>query len=576
MIVNTPDGPVNFPETMSPADIEAALQKLFPPDSPRSQLSALTQNPAAGAMEQRNLKAQADYEALPGYVKPLQAASDLLTVGARLPASMLTGAATLVSGEPDKSITPEMVIARLRTGQTEGPEFEAEVAKQKQQYEDAAYRSGWAGTAAQVAATAGLPVAKIFGAGKPLLNVAATGSVVGGTAAAGSEEDPLLGAAAGAGGGVLGYGLGKGLSFGVEKLLGAVGKVLPFGALKVPPTPKAKTVPEFKAAASAAYKEADSHGVVFNKNGLIHLRDRIQQELADKGYAPENQPGLTATLRTLDNYINTGNATFKGLQTLREMTSGGYQFQNKKNNMLISKVIDEIDDLVGTMSPSHVAANTPNPKAAAEAARRARALYHQGAKLESVETLIERGTLQGDTNISKNVRQSVRKQLAKIVDPSRPTGRGFTALEKEGVRKAVKTTTAQDIAHGLSGLMPRDKLSTAVSALPIVASVVTGNPMHALLAIPTIAARMGVGAIAEKAANRMAKKSVDELVHLISTGQTTKQSAQSVLQKLTSAKRAAVMEGLARVGAAAGTATQPFNQSETRDAFSQGYSALNP
>ena len=33
------------------------------------------------ATEVRNLKAQAAYEALPGYVKPFQAASDLLTVG---------------------------------------------------------------------------------------------------------------------------------------------------------------------------------------------------------------------------------------------------------------------------------------------------------------------------------------------------------------------------------------------------------------------------------------------------------------------------------------------------------------
>lgn len=584
MIIETPDGPVEFPDTMPQQEIEAALQKLFPPDvaAGRQDLSQLTQGAGAQAAPEqdqaaydaqiqtnmRNQRAGEAYEALPGYAKPLQAASDLLTVGARLPASMLTGAASLVSPGEYKSITPEMVIARLRTGQTEGPEFEAELAKQKQQYEDAAYRSGWAGTAAQVAATAGLPIAKIFGAGKPLLNIAATGGAGGMTAAAGNEENPLLGAAGGVAGVLGGTALGKGISFAGDKLLGAAGKVFPTAALKVPAKAPPLDANDFKSLASTAYDEAESHGVIFNRQGLIHLRDRIVKELTDKGYAPENQPGLTATLRTLDDYINTGNATQRGMQTLREMTSGGYQFQNKKNNMLVSKVIDEIDDLSLKMNPQHMSAASNNPKAAAEAARYARLMYSKGAKLQTVNDLVERGTLQGDTNISKNVRQSVRKQLSRIVDPTRPLGRGFTAAEKEGVRTAIATTRKQDIAHGLSGLMPRDKLSASISLLPVAASLMTGNPLHAALAIPVTLGRMGIGAAAEKWANRMAQKSVGDLVHLLSTGQTTSQAAQSVLQKLTASKRAAVMAGLARAGAALAASTQPLNEPEVSSRMS--------
>ena len=172
-------------------------------------------------------------------------------------------------------------------------------------------------------------------------------------------------------------------------------------------------------------------------------------------------------------------------------------------------------------------------------------MYHKGAKLQLTQDLIESGGLQGDTNISKNIRQSIRKKLKAVPDPRTKTGRGFTERKKKASGRRSRPPPAQDIAHGLSGLMPRDKLSAAITALPILGSMVTGNPIHAMLAIPVTAARMGIGAAAEKWANRMAQKSVDDLVHLISTGQTTKQSAQSVLQKLTASKRAAVMAGLA-------------------------------
>ena len=521
------------------------------------------------ATEVRNLKAQAQYEALPGYVKPFQAASDLLTVGARLPASLMTGAAALVSPGEYKSITPEHVIARIRTGKTEGPEFEEELAKQKQAYEDAAYRSGWAGTAAQVAATAGLPIAKLFGAGKPLLNTVATGGAIGGAAAAGNEQDPLMGMGTGAAGGAGGYALGKGISFAGDKLLGVAGKVLPVGPLRVPPKTPPMTKDEFNALAKKAFDEAESHGVVFNKDGLIHLRDRIRQDLADKGYHPKNQPGLAATLETLDDYIATGNATQRGMQTLREMTSGGYVQGNKTNNMLVGKVINEIDDLGTRLDPKFISSTSANPKAAGVAAKQARKFYHQGAKLKETEDLIESGRLQGDTNISKNVRQSVRKKLKAIIDPRSPVGRGYTPAEKEAVRKAVTTTNAQDILHSLSGLVPRDKLSAAVTGTEMMGHALlagkTGG-ISLLYTLPVTAARLGLGVAAEKLANRMAEKSVNELVHTIATGQTSRQAAQSVLQKLAASKRQAVMDGLAKVGYSLAAATQPLNEATGKHA----------
>lgn len=587
--------------SLSPEQQDATVDEIAAslPPAGAEQLSQLTQGAGAEAapeqdqaaydaqiqMNMRNQRAGEAYEALPGYVKPLQAASDMLTTIAHPFAAGATGIASMLSPGEYKSITPEMVIARLRTGKTEGPEFDAEVAKQKQATEDAAYRSGWAGIAGQVATGAMLPVAKIFGAGRPLLNLAATGAAGGGLVAAGSEENPLLGAAGGAAGALGGAALGKGISMAGDKLLGALGSPtmsnaiswaggkllnkgggpMPVGALRVPPTAPKLEPDDFKSLASAAYDEAESHGVVFNKQGLAHLKNRIVKELTDKGYHPKIQPKIAAVLETIDDYLATGNATQRGMQTLREITSGAYDPLNKKNNMFVTKIIDEIDDLSDALNPRHMSAASGNPKAASEAAKYARLMYHKGAKLQLTQDLIEAGTQQGDTNISKNVRQAVRKKLATVTNPLMvKRGRGFSAAEKAGFKKAVKTTGMQDIAHSLSGLMPRDKLSSAVAAIPLLTGIATAgvNPLGALYAIGGTAARMGIGHAAEKWANRMAQKSVDDLVHLISTGQTTKQAAQSVLQKLTASKRAAVMQGLTRAGFALAASTQPLNEPE--------------
>jgi hypothetical protein len=377
-----------------------------------------------------------------------------------------------------------------------------------------------------------------------------------------------MGMASGAVGALGGYGLGKLGTAAFNTALGWAGRALPFGPLKLGSTTP-MTAEQWKTLARQKYAEAESHGVIFNQAGLIHLRDQIMQELRDKGYHPNNQPGLTGTLQTLDDYIRTGAATQRAMQTLREMTSGGWQFQNKKNNMLVGKVIDEIDKLALNMDPRFTV--VPNNPAAAAAAKTARDAYHTGAQLQTVNNLIERGTLQGETNISKNVRQSVRKQIAKIADPTRQIGRGWSPVQKEAIKSAVKTTTAQDIAHGLSSLMPRDKLSTAVSlgtlGPAVYGGLVAGGPVGAVVApLAVMTAKMGLGMAAEKWANRMAQKSIDELIHVISTGQTSKAAAQSILQKLAASKRQAVISGLARLGAGIGTATQPFNQDASQNA----------
>ena len=232
--------------------------------------------------------------------------------------------------------------------------------------------------------------------------------------------------------------------------------------------------------------------------------------------------------------------------------------------MLVAKVINEIDDLGTKLDPKFISSTSSNPKAAGVAAKAGRDAYRQGAQLKDINDYIESGRLQGDTNISKNVRQSIRKKLKTVVDPrNKKAGRGYTPVQKAAIQKAITTSTTQDILHSLSGLVPRDKLSTAVMAtegLAHAAMAAKTGGLSLLYTLPVSAAKLGLGVAAEKWANKLAQKSIDEMIHTIATGQTSRQAAQSVLQKLTASKRQAVMEGLAKAGYSLGAATQPLNQ----------------
>ena len=511
-----------------------------------------------------------DYAAMPAWKRPIQDVSDLFNTAGRGAATLATGAAGLVSkglapftGASAAPISPEDVIARLRTGQTSGPAFDAEVQKQQRINEAAKNRLGWAAPVAEAAPMAMVPIARVS-EGLPLLNTVLTGTGVGAATAAGNKEDSLLGAAGGAAGAAGGHVVGQGLGWLLNKGLGMAGKVVDYVApglaaktgLKVPAVAPNMTGDDLKQLASAAYDEANSHGVIFNRAGLTDLKNKIWSDFSKRAYDPVNEPGAAPILKRLDDYLATGNTTFEGLHSLRRLASNGYRPGLKSNNALIGKAIDRIDELVNKMDPAHMAATTTNPRAAAEAARYARLMYHRGSKVDTVENLIERGRLQGSTNISQNVPQRIQKQVAKIADPMGRMGRGFTAAEKEAARVAASRSGQQAFWHGLSGLKPRDKLSTSIALAPLITGAMIGGvtPVGAALAIGGTGVKMMVGHLAEKQSAKLAQQSVDELVHMIASGGLPKQAAQSVLQRLTETKRAAVLRGLGRAGMGFGAA----------------------
>lgn len=542
--VDLPDGSVaEFPDGTPPDVMKQALQKRFgapqqaeQPQSPQLQaglaeLSAATQNPA-----------RAQYDALPEWQKPLVAASDTVQLAAN--------GATFGFGDK--------VAAGMRAPFTD-KSYEEELAAQRGLTQGARNRAGSAGVAAEVAGgvaapmalankgltlagrggTAAMTGAKGLGARTALMG--AEGAGYGALSAVGNDQDIGTGALVGGLAGVGGNLLGEGIAKGVDKFAGRFN----------PKTPQL-TVDDLKSASNAAYKKADAAGVVFNKTGVDRLTRNVIDDLTTHGFDPANEPGAMAVLKRLQS-MKDGNVTFKGLDTLRKVASNGFIPGNQSNNKVLTQIIGRIDEMVNAADPATVMMG--NPKAGAAAIQEARGLWGRARKLETVEGLMDRASLNaGSTGSGGNVENATRQQLKRILT-SETMGRGFSKAEKEATRQAVmgsKTQNTLRLAGKISpqgnGLMAALGLGGAVAAPQV--------------AIPAMV--MGYGA--KKTAEHLSRKSVAELVNLIARGGVPAPIVQNTVQLLAKSKREALSRALMAMGVFAGTvaarADTPDQQSQ--------------
>lgn len=520
--VETPDGTfeVDAPDEQSAL---SALQSMPQAESQqsqdaRAQMSAATQNPA-----------RAQYDALPGWQKPIVAASD--TVG------LFAQGATM--GFAEKAA------ARARSMVT-GKPYEEELAEQRRLTQGARNRAGSAGTAAEITGAVATPV-KLAGKGLTLAGrggtaamtgarglaartglMGAEGAGYGALTAAGNDQDIGTGAALGAAGGAAGNLLGEGISAVVGKVAGMFNKAHP-----------RTTAAKLNANKDAAYALSEKAGVIIKPQGMKHLADKAEADLADFGYDPDLHPGAKVVLKKIAEKLGQ-NVTLKGLDTIRKVAGNAYIVGNKSNNAAVSKIVSHIDDLIKSNDPAFMAGL--DTEVGTKALKIAREFAHRSFKLETAENLIKKGNLQADRNITDTRVKSVKSQLAKINDPFSGWGRGFTAAEKEAAGKAARYTAPQRMLHGASVLNPAagGKLSAAGHIALAGTNLMTGN----LPALAIQAGGIGAGVGFQKAAEHLAAKSVNEFVDLVARGGVPAPVVQNALQRLSAAKRDAVSRAL--------------------------------
>lgn len=466
--------------------------------------------------------AQAEFDAMPTWQKPLQAADDLVRRFAN----------TASFGYADK-------LASYLSGTT----LEEERAKS----EAAGERAGSAGLAADLGGAVATPVG-IAGQGltmagrlgtagmKGLKGVGARAAAVvpeaaayGALTAAGNDQDIGTGAGLGAVGGGLGSVAGEAVSAGIGKVAGAFSK-----------KPVIPEVEQLKEAATQAYQRADDAGVMFSPMGVQKLQNNIVTDFTDRGFLPANEPGAAAVLGELQK-LEGQNVTLKGLDTVRKMAGNAYIPGNKSNNALVQKIIGRIDELAQSPAADDVIAG--DSQAGATAIKEARDLWSRVSKVDQVEEAIGKADLRAaSTGSGGNVDNATRQNLRRVLEK----GRGFKPDEKDALETAVRGTPTQNALRLAGKLSPSG--NGLMAALGVGGAMV--NPMVG------VASLGGMGAKA--VADRMTGRNVDQLVKVLLAGgdASATKAAPNAVQRLTQSKREALARALMAIGVNTGVGLQ--------------------
>lgn len=299
------------------------------------------------------------------------------------------------------------------------------------------------------------------------------------------------------------------------------------------------TADDLQAAAKAAYTRADDAGVVYSKDALARIRDKLTGEFADFGYHPELQSGAKVALAEI-NRLADQNVTLKGMDTARKIAGNSFQMGNKSNNALSSKVTSAIDDLISNPQAGDIISG--NGALASGAIKEARGLYSQARKLETVNDLIERAGLRaGSSGSGANIENATRQELSKILKSDKMK-RGFTKVELEALKKAVLGTKAQNVLRAVGKFAPSGVVSGGIgSSTGAFIGNLIGGPVGAtagMVGLPAI----GLGA--KTAADAAARNSAQIVQAIIASGG-------KMPQAQITATRKALIDLLTRSGAQA-------------------------
>lgn len=256
-------------------------------------------------------------------------------------------------------------------------------------------------------------------------------------------------------------------------------------------------------ASQAGYEAAEQAGVIVRPDGMRRIATETVGDLADFGYHPALQPRIHTILNEMERLANT-NTTYKGLDTLRKITSQVANSTDPAERAMATRIIGRLDDYMANLPADDVI--TGNARQAAEGIRQGRDNWARMRRSDMVDTARIKAERRAEsTGTGGNLDNAIRQNVRALLDnPKR--SRGMTPAEIEMAERVVRGTPGQNALRHVGRLSPT---TGGLSAMLNVGATAV-NP---LMAIPG-----AVGMAAKTAADRMTVKNADRLSQIIRAG----------------------------------------------------------
>lgn len=350
-----------------------------------------------------------------------------------------------------------------------------------------------AGTAPLVAAA---PAAFGAGAGNLALRAgtaALTGATMSAADAAVREEDiadaAKTGATLGFAGPLAGAAIGRAAS-------GVANRLRP---VEVP------TTTDLKAAAQAAYKQADDAGVQISADAYERGFQDLSGAVRQAGFNSKLYPKAAAVLEELERAVGTS-PSLRDVELLRRVANGAAKSNEAAERRIGDIIIDKLDDFTGRLKPSDVIAGDADAAVASlNDARDLWARYSRARTLETGMDKAERGAAAASGGAAGNTANATRQTIRRILDDPRKIT-AYSADEIAEMEAIVWGGSAQKALRLIGRLAPQNG---GLQALGSVAATVH-DPM--LAAVPI------AGSVAKVLADRNTNAAIQRLGQNVRNG----------------------------------------------------------
>jgi hypothetical protein len=450
---------------------------------------------AASAPEQ----AKSAFDAMPWYMKPLQAADD----------TVRNLANNLTLGYADK-------IAAALGG--------TDVAAERAKSDDARARAGSAaigtdilglmvpGGVASDAIKAGVPMLRGATMLPTMAREGLAGMGIGAGMASGNDTDMGEGVGLGAIGGVLGPVAARGVGSVVNKVASKVG--LAPGILSEVQTAPRMTVPEQTAAKNAAYQAVDDAGINYSPADVRDMLTKMKTGLKDADMDRELHRPAAIRMKRLQSRIGTRTrkpTSLNEMDTQRQLINRDVRGDNGVDAMG-GIMRGNIDDMIANVNPAN--ATSADAQGLIGNAREAnRQLMVRQAAEAAKERGIDAGTMAGERSAFRAMK-------------NKDGGRGQSPEEKRLLNNIVRGGSVEEGLSRWMGGLNLGSFGTGATAGGILSG---GNPF---VAGATGLAAMGVPRVARAAAAKYQSNNIEALLDHLGGAKKQSPFLQDTLRKL--------------------------------------------